>query len=179
MSHNIGWYFPLIIMFIVLLATWIFGDWRNWKTFYPSILFVISIDFVVSIITYNFTLWHFEKTLGIPNHSVGDFFLTFLNFPAIVLLYLTRYPFRSRVFKQLGYIFIWVVFFSLVEVTSFITKVITYHNGWNYGWSLLVWISMFIGIRIHHTKPLWAWLFFFAGIAFMMIYFHIPISKMK
>lgn len=39
--------------------------------------------------------------------------------------------------------------------------------------------SMFLGLRLHDTKPLWAWIFCLVTTVFLIIYFHIPISTMK
>jgi hypothetical protein len=179
MVHKIGSYLPMTIIVLTLIATWRFGDWRNWKKYYSSILFTICINFAVSILTYTHSLWHFEKVLFIPNHTIADFMLKFTNFPAIVLTYLSRYPFKTRLYRQLVYIAFWVVIFSLLEGLSVLLKIETYHNGWNYWWSVVVWLSLFVGVTLHHTKPPLAWLLFFIGTSFLIVYFHIPISKMK
>ncbi|WP_376769373.1 CBO0543 family protein [Paenibacillus germinis] len=97
----------------------------------------------------------------------------------IVLLYLSRYPYNTRLLKQFVYIFVWVGSFVLIESIFLYVKLLSYHNGWNFGWSILVWIFMFLGLRLHDTKPLWAWLFCLVTSVFLIIYFQIPISTMK
>ncbi len=177
--HIIGSYMTLVVAFLTIFAAWRFGNWRDWRKYYPTILFTVIVNFLITILTYNHSLWHFEKTLFIPNHVLADIFMKFLNYPAIVLLYLSRYPYNSRLPRQLTYLISWVVVFSLIEWMFVCTKITTYHNGWNIWWSIVVWVFMFIGFRIHHTRPLWAWLLCFVGTAFLIFYFHLPITKLK
>lgn len=169
----------LVVAFLTILASWSFGDWRNWRNYYPTILFTIIANFLITMLTYNHSLWHFEKTLFIPNHVLADIFMKFLNYPAMVLLYLARYPYNSRLSKQLTYLISWVIVFSLIEWMFVLTKITTHHNGWNMWWSIIVWLFMFVGFRIHHTKPLWAWLLCFVCTAFLIFYFRLPITKLK
>jgi hypothetical protein len=57
--------FPLILLF----ASWfVIKDWRSWRHYYPTILFVTSVDLICSVLTYEHSLWHFHKALFIPNH---------------------------------------------------------------------------------------------------------------
>ncbi|SDN40747.1 hypothetical protein SAMN04487897_102812 [Paenibacillus sp. yr247] len=39
----IGPYMPLVLTFVCLITAWRFGDWRNWKKYYPTILTVFLI----------------------------------------------------------------------------------------------------------------------------------------
>lgn len=179
MLYKIGEYFLLVLTTILVIGVWRFGDWRNWRKYYPTILFIISVNLCVTILTYNHTLWHFHKALFIPNHTLGDIFMKFTNFPFMILLYLSRYPYKSRFFRQFVYIAIWVAVFSLVEFVFLFTKLMTYHNNWNFGWSVLLWCAMFPLIRIHHTRPVWAWFICLGFTVLAISYFEIPITKLK
>jgi hypothetical protein len=179
MLHTIISYLRLVFPFILLIGVWRFGDWKNWKKYYPTILFIICVDFFISILTYEYPLWTFQRSLLIPNHTITDFFITFTSFTQMVLIYLSRYPYKSRWYWQLVYVVLWVIFFSLIEIIFKFAKLITYDHGWNIGWSILIWLFIFSGLRLHHTKPLWAWLLCFSCTAFLIIYFHIPITKLR
>lgn len=172
-------YLPLVFSFFCLIAAWRFGDWRNWPKYYSAIIFTICVDFMISLLLYNHSLWYFHKAVLAPNHTVADFLIAITNFPPIVLLYLSRYPYNSRLLKQFVYISVWVGSFVLIESIFLYVKLLSYHNGWTLGWSILVWISMFLGLRLHDTKPLWAWIFCLVTTVFLIIYFKIPISTMK
>jgi hypothetical protein len=94
-------------------------------------------------------------------------------------MYLTRYPFKSRWLMQTAYITLWAVLWSLVEGVFVILKITTYHNGWNFGWTVLFWFIMFPTIRLHHTRPLLAWLVYVLFAMFVIPYVHIPITQLK
>jgi hypothetical protein len=166
--------------FAILIASlFVVKDWRNWRQYYPTILFVFSVILISSVLTYNHSLWHFHKALFIPNHTLHDLWMDFAGFPLLVLMYLSRYPDKSRWLMQTAYITFWAVLLSLAEGLGVILKFLTYHNGWNYGWSILFWFTMLPTLRLHHTKPLLAWLIFALSAIFVIPYFHIPITQLK
>lgn len=179
MFHTFASYFRLGLPFISLLAAWRFGDWRNWKNYYPTILFLISVDFGMSIFTYRYPLWTFEKSLLVPNHTITDFFITFLGLSPVVFIFLSKYPYKSRFIWQIFYGICWVLLSTGIESLFKAADLITYHHGWSFWWSIIVWIFMFFGLRIHFSKPYWAWLLCIACIIFIKIYFHIPIQNMR
>jgi hypothetical protein len=179
MVYIIGSYMSLVIPVLTLIVAWRFANWRKWREYYSTILFTIVVDFSISLLTYNHSLWHYGKTLFLPNHTLTDITLNFFHYPFIILLYLSRYPYESRTLRQLAHIALFVVVLSLIESMFMQIKLITYHNGWNYWWSIPVWLSMFIVARLHLTRPLWAWLSFFGGTVFLVWYFHLPINKLK
>ncbi|SEC04458.1 hypothetical protein SAMN05443246_2778 [Paenibacillus sp. GP183] len=140
-----GMVFPLILVFASLFVV---KDWRNWRKYYPTILFTISVDLIFSVLTYEHSLWYFHKALFIPNHTLHDLWINFTAFPLIILMYLSRYPYKSGWLMQTAYFTLWAVLFSLVEGVSFILRFITYHNGWSYWWSVLFWFTMFPVVRL-------------------------------
>ena len=179
MLHTIVSYIRMAFPFLYLIGTWRFGDWKNWKKYYPTILFLISVDFFISILIYDYPLWTLEGSFIFPNHTIIDFMMTLVCFPQMVLIYLSRFPYKSEWVKQLLYVTIWIITYIIIEMIFMSAKLISYHHGWNMWWSFLVWIFMFMGLRLHHTKPLWAWLLCFVCTAFLIIYFHIPITKFR
>lgn len=128
---------------------------------------------------YEYPLWTFRSSLIIPNHTIADFFLTFIMFPNLTLLYLSLYPFQSHWPKQVFYIGSWFIVEVVLEYLFMNAKLITYDHGWSFGWSCLVWLFLFIGLRLHHTRPLWAWVLCFVYTAFLILYFHIPVTKYR
>jgi hypothetical protein len=80
---------------------------------------------------------------------------------------------------QTAYITLCAVFMSLAEGVFVILKFTTYHNGWNFGWTVLFWFTMFPTLRLHHARPLLAWLVFAICAIFVIPYFHIPITQQK
>ncbi|CAG7626173.1 CBO0543 family protein [Paenibacillus allorhizosphaerae] len=168
--------FPLLLVFASLF---IVKDWKNWRYYYPTILFTIGVSLVVSVLTYEHWLWYFHKALFIPNHTLNDLWINFTQFPLICFMFLSRYPYKSRWLMQAAYTSIWAVITSLIEGVFVILQCTTYHNGWNWGWSVLFWFVTFPTLRLHHSKPFFAWLVFVISAMLVIPYFHIPITQLK
>jgi hypothetical protein len=178
MKFVLGSIFLQIIQpLIFIIAAFIWGDWRNWKGYYPTILFIICMDFFSSILMYPHPLWKYEESLLLPNHTLTDYFIALLMYPAVILIFLANYPKKKML--QIGWILLWIVIFSLTEYISIISGLGTYHNGWNFTWSILFNCVIFPTLRLHHSRPLWAWLIGIPIGAFIIIYFDFSIKMMK
>lgn len=159
------------------IAAFIWGDRKNWKRYYPTILFIICMDFFSSILMYNYPLWKYEKSLLLPNHTLTDFLIAFFMYPAVVLIFLANYP--KRKIAQIGWILFWIIIFSLTEYIAIITGIGSYHNGWNFMWSVLFNCCIFPTLRIHYKRPLLAWLIGIPIGAFILMHFNFSINIMK
>ncbi|WP_051633563.1 CBO0543 family protein [Bacillus sp. UNC41MFS5] len=179
MLHTVVSYLRLGLPIVYMIGTWRFADWRNWEKYYPTILFIIAVDFFITVLMSEYPLWTFQGSLIVPNHTIADFMLTFITFPNLTLLYLSLYPYQSHWPKQVLYIGIWFIIEVITEYLFLSAKLISYTHGWNFGWSCLVWLFMFIGLRLHHARPLWAWVLCFMCSAFLILYFHIPVTKFR
>ena len=172
-------YSTIIITSILIIVAWCFSDWRNWKKYYSTMLFTIALSVTITLLTYNKSLWYFHGTLFLSNRVLTDLWIVYVYYPPLILIYLSHYPFKKRLINQTGYILIWTLLWASVEGLSVLVGLTTHHNGWNIGWSTLIWFLMFIGIRLHYTRPLLTWLLCFMLTVFMIIYFHIPITEFK
>ncbi|WP_420490182.1 CBO0543 family protein [Neobacillus drentensis] len=164
---------------ILLIFACIYADWKNWRIYYPTIVFTVCIDFFITILTYEHSLWYFHKAFLAPNHTVADFFIAFTNYPLIVLVFLSLYPYKAQIWRKLAYIFIWSSLFTVIETIFLFLKLLSYHHVWTFWWSYVVWIFIFMAIIIHQKTPLFAWLLCFSCTIFLILYFHIPVLKMK
>lgn len=177
MVDLIAWYLPFILTISLLIVTWRYGDWRNWRKYYPTILYIVLVNLFSYVLTFNYPLWLFHKTFLIPNRMLNEFRLDFLFMPALILLYLTYYPFGVARLRQFVYIMAWGTFCSLAEAFYMFTNVYTYHNGWSIWWSAIVWYLMFVVMAIHLKKPPWAWLICLFFSVFVIFYFNIPLGS--
>ncbi|MFJ7309628.1 CBO0543 family protein [Peribacillus frigoritolerans] len=166
-----------ILTFSLVIVTWRLGDWRNWKEYYPTILFMICLSFFSSILMYDHPLWLFHGTLFLPNHTITNFLITFVQFPMLVLIYLSNYPQKIR--GQIGYFALWVVIFSSIEFFFYLGGKMSYFNGWNYGYSVLFNCITFPILRLHHSKPLSAWLLSIPIAAIILLYFDFSFVNLK
>jgi hypothetical protein len=167
----------VIIGGIALILGWKWGDWRNWEKYYPTILFMIVGNFLYNILTYNYPMWLYEEKF-LPNHTLIEMVHSFVVFPVVVLIFLPRFP-EKNISQKIGYVLRWVIIFVSVEWLMTKFNLFTYHNGWNIGWSILFNIVMFTTLRIHYKKPLLAWVISVFVVIFLMVFFDVPIDKMK
>ncbi|WP_338021149.1 CBO0543 family protein [Bacillus piscicola] len=162
---------------LLLIATFKWGDWRNWEKYYPTILFIICLDFFSSILMYEHPLWIYKESLFLPNHTLTDFFIVFIMYPTVILLFLANCP--SKRMAQIGWILLWITTFSVTEFISVASGLGAYENGWNFGLSVLFNCVMFPILYIHHHKPLLAWLLALSVALYIILSFHFPIETMK
>ncbi len=167
--------FYIIVSLIFLVAAWRWGDWRNWQKYYPTILFFILGNFAYGYITYDHPLWEHESPLF--KSTLSDIFITLISFPALVLIFLPHYP-NGR-YKRIGYILIWVVLSTAFEWIALKLGFFSYHNGWNTWHSVLFNFIMFPLLRLHHTKPLPAWIMAILAAIVICLSFNISLSKLK
>lgn len=168
--------FRLVIATIWVLVDYKWADWRNWKKYYPTILFMITSNLVYTLLTYNHPLW----VLTDPTLKV-TFTLLLINtiiFPAGVLLYLSCFP-KNDGFKKIIYVLEWISIFMVLEWIPLQFNQVRYSNGWSIWWSLGFNTIMFPLLKIHYEKPLLAWLFALIFGASIIYLFKVPLSSMR
>lgn len=158
-----------------ILAAYKWSDWRNWKNYYPTILFFILGDIIYNFVAYNYPLWEQKSSLGV---TFTVLLVAATIWPSSVLLYLSNFPIFGKL-KKVLYILLWVTIFTLIEIGCSYFGSFKYSNGWNIWWSILFDFVLFLLLKIHHEKPLIA-LILASLLGTIIIYcFKIPFSSMK
>lgn len=165
-----------IFSILAIFSTWKWGDWRNWRLYYPTILFFILISMLHLVITYDHPQWTF-KDFFIPNSTLKELIMFFLQYPCFTILFFTYTP-SKKVYLPI-YFLLWVTIFGLLEFLSLLAGVITYHHGWNFGWSIMLNMCTFPTLYLHHKRPLWGWGVSFLTTAIFIWMFQVPLTKMK
>lgn len=163
----------LSMIFIYLCYKW--GDWKNWRLYYPTMLFYIIGVLIEHTITNKNKLWVIQGSFW--NDFLADNFIAYFIFPFIIIIFLSNYP--PKIIIQTLYIFMFVFSLSSIEYIAYVRKGISYHNGWTFGWSMLLYFGMFPLFRLHYKKPIMTWFIFFALVVGGMLYFKIPLSDLK
>lgn len=164
--------FIIALISIFLCFKW--GDWKHWRLYYPTILFYIICDFNHVILTPNKDLWLIH---GFWSDIWADYFVAFLIAPFVVVLFLSNYP-EKRI-KQVIYVLSYIAVFSTIEFIAQILNGIKYYNGWNLMWSMSLYVSAFILLRLHHRYPLCAWFIFALLNCLVIYYFKIPLASLQ
>jgi hypothetical protein len=172
----------IVYVAIFLLAAIIWGDWRRWRLYYPTILFFIVGDLLKNFLFYNYWLWTYHETMFakniLKNHTIISIMIMFIGYPSTIFLYLGRFPLAK--WKQAGWIAFWIFLYSIIEYINLrYLDLINHHHGWTMKWSVLFNLVMFIMFRIHLKNPLLAWGLSIIWIIFLLYMHPIPLEKMK
>ncbi|MFD0824564.1 CBO0543 family protein [Neobacillus sp. M.A.Huq-85] len=166
----------IFISTIYSIAALIWGDWRNWKQYYPTILFFIIGDFLYNFLLYNKSMWIFHDLI-LPNHTMITLLAMAFSYTATVLIYLGRFP-KSWI-KRFFWFLLWWGIYIVIEFINNKMGFITYHHNWNFGWSIIFSGIIFFILPIHQKKPLLAWFLSIIIIVYLLIIFDVRISDMK
>lgn len=159
----------VVLGIIFLLIGWKFGDWRNVRKYYPTILFFIIGDLLYNLLTYNDPMWNYNKDGVFPNHTLSNIWIMITVYPATVITYLFHFP--KKKINQIFYILCWVVLYVFWELLNiYVFGLIDHFNGWNMWWSFLFDLIIFVMLTIHHKRPLLAW-----GLSFIVIIFFLKL----
>ncbi|MBD2870375.1 CBO0543 family protein [Paenibacillus arenilitoris] len=135
-----------------ILAVWRWGDWRNWKKYYPTMLYM-SLGACVYLFLYGQdALWNPRPSLLLDKQN--ELLYLFVIMPCSALLYLSNFPAKLK--SKLIHISKWILIYILVEWIGYLFHEITYNSGWNLWWSLVFDMIMFPMLILHHRRPLLA-----------------------
>ncbi|MBP3953057.1 CBO0543 family protein [Bacillus suaedae] len=157
---------------ISIIAVFIWGDWRNWKTYHSTILFFALGNLLYNFLTANHILWRLQGNV-VPNHSLTEMLYTFVIFPATAILFLGNYP--NGILKQLLHTLQWIAIYGIWEFVYTKTGHIEYQHGWSLSWSIFVLFIMFPLLRLHVNRPLLAYLLYAVASVFLLWWFEIPV----
>ncbi|MEW9668256.1 CBO0543 family protein [Ammoniphilus sp. 3BR4] len=158
------------------VAGWIFGDWKNWRRYYSTIIFFIAGDLIQNFTTsfVNYPLWRYHGTIP-PNHLLINLLINFMAYPATVLIYL-KYALRG--WKPFIFHFLlWVFLYSIIEYINLPLGLISHYNGWNIWSSVLINLILFLTLRVYYAYPLIGWLLFFMKMIAIIVVWEIPVFK--
>lgn len=165
----------IIVSLLFLIAALKWGDLKNWKSYYPTILYFAIGDLGYNFLTHDNPLWIYESTIF--SHTFSDLLVVTIVFPSFVLLFLPYYP--DEFVKQISYIVIWVFITSTLEYISYSLGYFSYHNGWSIWWSVVHNCIAFPLLRLHYKKPLWVWPISLAIAIGTLLLFDLPLRILK
>ncbi|WP_449539755.1 CBO0543 family protein [Ferdinandcohnia sp. Marseille-Q9671] len=166
----------------LLLAAVKWGDWKGWRSYYPTILFFIMGDLLKNFLFHDYLLWTYQETIFaenlFSNHTFISLMIMYISYPATILIYLGRFP-KER-WKQLVWIVFWIFIYVTIEYINLeYLHLIKHHNGWSMPWSILFNIVMFPMLLLHHKKPLVTWGLSVLWILFLFTMFPLPLDMIK
>ena len=159
-----------------IIITYKYGDWKNWRHYYPTILFFGFGDLGYNLLFHNNLLWFYISQFSWLPHSVINLYYILVIFPCTILLYLPYFP--KTLYTQIKYVTFWIVLYSALEWFFNAAELFGYQHGWNIWWSVLLNCFMFPLLKLHHEKPLIVVPIFLCLLFFLMYLFNIPLDPM-
>jgi hypothetical protein len=167
--------FPIVRAILWIFALWKWGDWKNWKKYEATILYVIIGDLLYNFLTYNYSMWQFEPAGFLSNHTLHSLFIAFVMYPCSTILYLGGFPVGRL--KQILWVILWITIWIVIEWVNCLLRLITYHHGWDFLDSVLFSCVAVPMIRLHYKRSLWAYGLSVAITVSLLLIFKVPISK--
>lgn len=167
--------FHIVVALIAISVCYKWGDMKNWKLYYPTILFFIIGDLSYNVITYNNPLWLYYSPL--LKHTFSDLLIDITVYPSTVLVFVPNFP--KGTYKRGLYISYYVLIYTFFEFVSLRLGYIIHFNGWNIMSSIIFNYVMFIMIILHHKKPLIAWSLVLVAPHILLYLYKIPYSMIR
>ena len=167
--------YHILIGAISILICYKFGDWRNWKNYYPTILFFILSSVLCTLLTYNHILWEYESRL--MNHTFCNLLICITVYPSTVMIFIPYFP--KKIIKIIPYISIYAVVYIIGEFISVKLGYFTYHNGWNIWGSIIFDFLMFPLLILHYKKPIYGWILVLIGSNILFFIMKIPYNNIR
>lgn len=160
---------------IYIIITYKWGDWQNWKLYYPTILFYWFGDILSFALFYQHSLWLYSIP-GIP-HLFHELFVIIVMYSCGVILYLSNFP--KTLASQCMYILFWVSLYTFLEWLGMKAGNFYHFHGWTLPWSFALYLVMFPTFRLHQKNPLLALCILLSGLALLLKLFDIPLEHIK
>lgn len=172
--------YRICLMSGFIFSAWKWGNWRDWRNYYHSMLFVMVVNFNAAYISYHHRLWFFNPDAFVSTLTVQEIINTYTILPATALIYLSNFPANGGSMRKAAYILLWVAIYGTLEfIDSKIVGGISYTNGWSWPYSLIFDWFLFVIVRIHHTRPLLGWLCTFVTAYFILTIFNFLSAEMR
>ena len=139
----------------ILLLAWLFQEnnknktWKQLPKYYPNILYVVMFNLIYYFLVGNKLLWELQSSI-INRKTLKIIHICMIN-PLLILLYLANLP--NTLVKQFIYVVRWITISTMVEWLFYKKGKISFYHGWNLGWSMVIYIKMYIFCLFFKKKP--------------------------
>lgn len=152
-----------------------FGNWREWRKYQPTLLYICALNLLYNFLAANYDLWKYIPDFY-SNHSITEVINSVILLPAIALIFLSHYPEGQGSKKITAYYLKWIIYSVLIESVYVYFEKITFHNGYAFWMEPFFYFLMYTFIRLHHTQPILTY-FLTALVVLGFIYgFDVPVS---
>ncbi|EDL63508.1 CBO0543 family protein [Bacillus sp. SG-1] len=122
----------IVLTALLILFAAIKGNWREWEKYHLTIFYVIICNLLYNHLSRKKMLWEYYPDFYPKSHIIVDILYSFINLPAITLLFLTFFPFHASRFRKVRYISLWAGVSLLVEFPFYKFGRLVLQNGYEY-----------------------------------------------
>lgn len=161
-----------LVLFVVLLNT-LGKTWSNAPKYYKNLLYVSSWNSFY----YYLCKRHLVYEL-IPNRLNWKLLRAlhiFVVTPLLILYFLSKMP--ELLFKKIWYFIKWEFWSVLAEVALHKQGMVRFKYGWNFFWSGVVYLKMYLYSYLYSKRPILTWVLSIFSLIFFVKIFNIPIEK--
>lgn len=165
-------------VFIILAIKW--GDWKNWKAYYPTFLFLMVGDLVYQFMFFKHSMWEYVpigSDTKWAKHTHIAILIMLIKYPVTISIFLGHMP--KDMWKKILHIFFWTMIYTINEFSDLKLGALVHKHGWNLGWSALFSFVMFSVLAVHYKYPLLAWVFSAIFATFLWNVFDVQQSILK
>ncbi|RXI96270.1 hypothetical protein DS745_21280 [Anaerobacillus alkaliphilus] len=165
----------IIMLLVLIMINGRYKTWRRLPENLPTLIYVAFINLIYYFVSQKKKVWEFRSN-DLSLKKVR-FIQSFLATPLITLLYLSGVPYslgKSKVMHFLLYTGVSTFFEWLANKKL---KMISFYNGWNIQWSLLIYIQLFLFAHLYKKYPMIIWLMTILSIDQYVRLFSIPIQQ--
>lgn len=167
-----------LLLSIILISVCFFQKaWQKIHHYHLTIMYVIICDLLYNLLCRDKFLWKYKPDIFQDYPIVVDLLHSFINLPAITLLYLSNYPINRSFSKQGKYILQWIVGSLLIESLFLCFNRIELINGYKAWMEILFYTVMYLMLRLHHNRPLISYFLSTVVIIFLLLVFKIPLKS--
>jgi len=159
---------------ITLLITYWKGDWRNLPKYGLTIYYMIACNLLYNLFCSDYLLWEYKPDVLFTSRIVLELIYTFITLPSVTLLYLTHFPYRKKLSKQMLYMLLWIIVTYVVFLPFINAGALVFHHGYEQWMDLFFYIAMYSMLRLHHTRPFYTYCFSILIIIFLLWRFNVP-----
>lgn len=172
-KNNYGENMHIAIALFTIFSAWRWADRKNWRNYHPTMLFITSGGLLYEFLTKNHSLWVFHPDF-LYNQSLVVLIYAVITMPLCVLIFLSCYP--KTWTKQVVFLLLWISIFVATEGILELCGRISYQHGWSFWHSVLFDIMMFPMLRLHHLKPIRAYIISIIIIVILMVWLKVPLD---
>jgi len=167
--------YHIFLAAVSIIICYKFGDWKNWKNYYPTILFFILSNVVCIVLTYKHPLWLYESK--ILNGTFSDLLICITVYPSTIMLFIPHFP--KKLTNIIAYVSFYVAIFTLPELIGMKLEYFSHHNGWNIWCTIIFNYIMFSILYLHYKKPLYAWIIALISPHILFFIMKIPYNSIR